>query len=167
MVDLSATDIATGLESGDIDAAMLFDPNAFRFQRSRSGFVSWNAQGGRRALATVYTTRAFIDEHPDAVDRYVRALVDAERYQAEHEEDAKRVFADAMGYDDDTIGGLWPDFSFGVRLDQELFITMEDQARWNIENGLVEAKHAPNYLGIVHYSALEKADVGAVTIIRP
>lgn len=167
MADLSATDIAGQLESGKIDAAMMFDPNAFRFLRAHPGFAAWPTQGHRRVLATLYTTSAFANDHPDTLERYLRALVAAERYQSADEESAKRTFAAAMGYDDDTMSGFWPDFTFAVRLDQELLLTMEDQARWNITNGLESADRIPNFLSTIYFAALEKADPEAVTIIRP
>jgi NitT/TauT family transport system substrate-binding protein len=167
IVDLSATDIMAGIGSGGIDAAVVFDPNAYRVEQALAGdVVSWSAQGNRRELATLYTTDRFIAERPEALERYVRAIVDAERYQAGHVEEAKRLLAEALAYDKAYIDHLWLEFDFAIRLDQELLVSMEDQARWNIQNGLAAGSDAPDYLGRVHFQALEAVKPSGVTIIH-
>jgi NitT/TauT family transport system substrate-binding protein len=168
LVDLSASEIARRFTEGELDAAVSFDPNAYRLQLTLpTEVVSWSAQGGRRELATVYARRAFIEEHPEAVARYVRALTEAEAWQASHTDEAKRLLADVLREDAVYVDHLWSQFDFSVRLDQELLVTMEDQARWIIGAGLVEDARVPNYLGYIHFDALERAKPAAVGILHP
>lgn len=167
VVDLSASDIASRLQDGSIDAGLVFDPNAYHIQQALAGnAVAWSAQGNRRELATVYTTSRFVADHPEAAARYVQALVDAERWQDAHQDESKRVLAGTLSYDAAYMDHLWTEFDFTVRLDQELLVTMEDQARWIIGTGLAGASRVPDYLGYIAFGPLEKADPSSVTIIH-
>ncbi len=167
VVDLSATDIIAQIQDGRIDAAMIFDPNAYRVRQALGDLIiGWPAQGDRREQAVAYTTNAFIAAHPDVVARYVRALVEAERWQNAHEEEARQFLTAALGYDPAFMAHLWPRFTFALRLDQDLLVTMEDQARWNIENGLVGTARVPDYTGYIYFDALEKAKPSGVSIIH-
>jgi NitT/TauT family transport system substrate-binding protein len=167
MTDLPASEMRAQLETGAVDAVMVFDPNAFLIQQAlASHIIVWPAQGGRRELATVYTTRRFVEEHPDIAEAYLRSLVDAESFQSAHEDEAKAVIAETFRYDDEYIDRLWSEFTFAIRLDQDLLLTMEDQARWIIANGLTEATRVPDYLGSISFGPLETAKPGGVTILH-
>lgn len=167
IVDLSASDIITKLTEGNIDAGVIFEPNAYRVEQSLAGnIVGWSSQGNRREMAVLFTTKGFVQSDPETLDRYLRALVEAERYQNEHEADAKRLLADTLGYDEGYMERIWPRFDFGVRLDQDLLVTMENQARWNIAGGLVEGDRTPDYTEYIHFLPLDNADPSAVSIIH-
>ncbi len=60
----------------------------------------------------------------------------------------------------------WSNFKHSVALDQELLISMEDKARWVIENKLTDAKKVPNYLNFIYFDALEAVKPERISIIR-
>ena len=49
-----------------------------------------------------------------------------------------------------------------VELPQALLLTMEDQARWRIENGLTSASVVPNYLAALATEPLHDLPMGSV-----
>jgi NitT/TauT family transport system substrate-binding protein len=114
----------------------------------------------------VYTTRAFADREPETLRRYASALVEAQRFTAENPEDAKRILVDAMGYDPGFVNFMWPRWNFVMRLDQGMVLTMEDQARWMMAEGVVPERPVPNYLDSIHFDALEFADPAAVGLVH-
>jgi NitT/TauT family transport system substrate-binding protein len=51
-------------------------------------------------------------------------------------------------------------------LDQTILITLEDEARWAIREGLIDKKEIPNYLDFIYMDLLENVKPEAITIIR-
>jgi NitT/TauT family transport system substrate-binding protein len=167
LVDLSATDLVSKFESGELDAIVIFQPNGYAIrQRMGDQAVSWSAQDDRRTLALAYALRPFAEAHPDVIEKYLRALVQAADFNRMHEAESKALLASALDYDPAYMDFIWPRFIFGVTLDQDLLLDMESQARWIIANGLTDRTAVPNYLGFIWFDGLEKVSPGAVTIIH-
>ena len=53
-----------------------------------------------------------------------------------------------------------------VSLEQQLLLTLEDEARWTISEGLADKKEVPNYLDFIYLEGLEAVKPEAVTILR-
>lgn len=51
-------------------------------------------------------------------------------------------------------------------LDQTILMSLEDEARWAMREGLTDKKEPPNYLDFIYVDALEQVKPETVTIIR-
>jgi hypothetical protein len=51
-------------------------------------------------------------------------------------------------------------------LDQSILVSLEDEARWAMNERLTDKKEIPNYLDFIYVDALEQAKPETVTIIR-
>ena len=71
-----------------------------------------------------------------------------------------------MSVDREVIISTWSKTRFRVRLDQDLLTLMEDEARWAIQNKLVEAEKVPNYLNSFYLEGLEKLRPDAVSVVH-
>ncbi len=167
VVDMAPTEMVAAIEAGAVDAVLVFNPHAYGIER-RLGerVVSWSAHAGRRTLAVLYTSRQFVEGRPQTAERYLRALAQAQAYLADHDAEARGILTSAMGYESAYVDAIWPDFRHRLALDQDLIVTCEDQARWLISRGLVEAGDVPNYLDRIWFDGLERVAPGAVTIIH-
>ena len=67
---------------------------------------------------------------------------------------------------DTTFETTWADHKFIITLPQSLIMTMEDMARWKIENNLIETTEVQNYLGNIYIDALGEVKPEAVGIIH-
>jgi NitT/TauT family transport system substrate-binding protein len=167
MVDLPPADMTARFEEGTLDAVVIFDPHAYAILEKMGGAaVSWSAQGGQKAIALVYSTKSFIERRPEIVERYLRALAAAETYVAGNGSGARNLIAQTLRYDNAYLEYMWPRFTFAIELGQDLLLTMEDQARWAMDNGLAERGPIPNYLDFIHFEALEKVRPEAVKIVH-
>jgi ABC-type nitrate/sulfonate/bicarbonate transport system substrate-binding protein len=167
VVDLSPAEMINQLETGQIDAAVIFDPHAYNLKKKLGqNAVVWSAQGERETFALVYTTESFIKKHPETVTRYLRSLLQAEQFFNENPKRAQDFMIDSLHYDPEYILHIWPNFKFAHRLDQELLLTMEDQARFVINNNLTDTTSLPNYLDFIYFSGLESIDPEKITIIH-
>ncbi len=53
-----------------------------------------------------------------------------------------------------------------LMLDQTILMSLEDEARWAMREGLTDKKEIPNYLDFIYVDALEQVKPETVTIIR-
>ncbi len=167
LVDLPPTEIVSQLSSGAIDAAIIFEPHVYNLQRDLGDkLVSWSAQSSHKARGILYTTNSVIEAKPRVIERYLQSLVDAETFLKQSEAEARGVLANAMKYDPAYVDHIWPKFDFRIALDQELLLTMEDQAAYIISNQTTEQMSIPNYLDYIYFPGLEKIKPEAVHIVH-
>jgi NitT/TauT family transport system substrate-binding protein len=167
VVDLTQEKLVEALQNGQVDAAVLFEPNAYQ-AKSRLGAqaVRWSVQSDQNIYSLLYSTSKLTTQRPQAIERYLRAVVRAERFVAGHDAQARMIIARRLNYDDDYLDYIWPKFNFTVSLDQELLLNMDDEARWVIENQLTASHKPPNYLRLMYLPGLEAVKPEGVTIIR-
>lgn len=166
-VDLTPLDMITQVENGKIDGMVVFEPHVYNLKKKiGQNFISWNIQGDQNISALVYTTQAFIDKNPEIVQRYLKALVDAETYYETHVDETKEMVAKKLSYEREYIDYSWPKLTHHITLNQELILGMEDEARWTIENKLTDKTIVPNYLENIYFDGLSIVKPDAVTIIR-
>ena len=79
--------------------------------------------------------------------------------------EAQEILARRPGYDRTSILSLWPRCDFRVRLDQDLLLLMEDEARWTIRRRRLKQEMS-NYLDVIHWESLNKIKPEAVSIIH-
>ena len=72
----------------------------------------------------------------------------------------------AMKLDAGTFDAVGPDYHFALELNQNLLSTLEDQARWAIQNRLTTQTAMPNFLHIIKIDPLMAVNPDAVTIVR-
>jgi ABC-type nitrate/sulfonate/bicarbonate transport system substrate-binding protein len=167
LVDLRPSEITDAISSGSVDAVIAWEPYA---KKIRDGLganaVIWPGQSGQRYQFVLMAKEEFIKERPLAVERLLKALLEAERYCSEHTADAQNFIASRRGYDLALLQSVWKKCDFRVSLDQDLVILMEDEAKWAMRRRLTEKKEIPNYLYFIHWESLEKIKPEAVRIIH-
>jgi ABC-type nitrate/sulfonate/bicarbonate transport system substrate-binding protein len=167
IIDLPPSEIITQLYKGQIDAAVIFDPHAYAIQKNLgSNGITWSAQGNEKVFALIYSTDTFIESHPAIITRYLQATLQAEQYIKEHPEETKNFIIKTLNYDAAYVDYMLQNFDFINGLDQELLLTMENQARWVIGNKLTDQTKVPNYLDYIYFEGLQEVKPEAITIIR-
>jgi NitT/TauT family transport system substrate-binding protein len=127
--------------------------------------VTWPGQSGQNYQFVLMAKEEYIRERPIAVERLLKALLEAEKYCAEHTADAQNLIASRRGYDPASLQSLWKRIDFRVRLDQDLVTLMEDEANWFLKlKG--ERRDIPNYLKYIDWRPLERIEPEAVRIIH-
>jgi len=166
LVDLSVADIDTQITEGKIDGGITFDPHIYNVKKQLGkDAVVFSIQGRQKLFSLLYTTSQTIKNNPDAVNRYIRSLKQAETYLNEHNTEGRDTIGKILKYDSQYLQYFWPKFSFDLTLSQQLLISMEDEARWTIENKLTPETHVPNYLSFISKDALQKAKPNGVKLV--
>jgi NitT/TauT family transport system substrate-binding protein len=165
-VDLLPPQILSALSSGAVDAAMTWEPTVAKIkERLGPNAIHWPGQSGGGYYWVLMTREDFIKKRPAAAERLIKALLDAEKYVSGHTPEAQELIAQRLGYDPVLLQSLWRRCDFRVRLDQDLLILMEDEARWTIRRQQPK-KEMPNYLDVIHWESLKKIKPEAVSIIH-
>jgi NitT/TauT family transport system substrate-binding protein len=165
-VDMPPLDIPAAMTSGAVDAAFTWEPLTWQIKESLGpNAVHWPGQSGRHYQSLLITKADFAGRRPEATERLLRALLEAERYVAAHPDAAQGFMARRLGYDRALIRSLWPKCDFRIRLDQDLLTLMEDEARWAIRHRQLKGE-MPNYLEIIQLDSLKKVKPEAVSIIH-
>ena len=167
IVDMSPTELVDAIVAGTIDAAMIWEPNVFTIStRVGNNLVTFPGQSGRDFYFLMVTTDEVVTARPEAIERFLKALVAAEKFVINSPEKAKDIITEWLEVEEDYVASVWPKNDFTTSLPQSLIVAMDDEARWRIANGLTFKIVVPNYLDYIYLDGLETLKPKAVTIIR-
>jgi NitT/TauT family transport system substrate-binding protein len=96
----------------------------------------------------------------------MKSLVQAESYIVSHPDEAKAIIRTRMNLDHAYMETVWPRYQISLSLDQSLILSMEDEARWMINNNLTTEKQVPDFLDYIYMDGLEAVKPDAVNIIH-
>jgi NitT/TauT family transport system substrate-binding protein len=165
-VDLKPSDFVKALTEGKIDAAVCFPPwDTVKRNLAQNG-VSWPIQGGQDYYLLLITREELIKTRPRAIEGLLKGALDAEDFLKKHESEALAIVERKLGLSHVSVASTWSKTHFRISLDQALLTLMEDEARWTIQNRLVEAKKVPNYLNFLSLEGLEKLRPDAVGVVH-
>ena len=166
-IDLKPADLVKALSEGKIDGAACFPPFSDAMKKNLAGNgVSWSIQGGQAYHLVVIVKDELIKTRPLAVTGLLKGVLDAEDFLRKHESEAQAIVERSLGLDHASVASTWAKTRFRVSLDQSLLTLMEDEARWAIQNRLVEAKKVPNYLNYLYLDGLMKLRPDAVGVVH-
>lgn len=167
IVDLSPVDIVNSILKGSIDAGFTWDPYIYYIKEALGeNAVSWPGQSGQAGHFLLLTTQTWIDNNPEALERFLASLLEAEDFSDQNPKEFKDFTRKKFNYKKDYIDYVWPKTKFTVSLPQSLILSAEDQARWRIENKLTDKTEEPNYWDYIYLKGLKAVKSEAVTIIH-
>lgn len=93
-----------------------------------------------------------------------KALIKATKYINNNPEKTQNIVAKVLAKDLNVIKSTWKDFVFSVGLNQWLLTSMEAEARWAIEQGILKTKEVPNYINFINIEPLKNVAPKKITI---
>lgn len=167
VVDLRPNKLVEALAAGDIDAVSTWEPHGLGArQRLGDRAVVFPAKGVHVETFNIAGDGTFVDHNPEVIERVVAALKRAEALIRRDPSRAIRLTSEFSGQPVKDVERVWADYRFQLSLEQSLLLTLEDESRWAIDNGLVDQAAAPNYLDFFYFDALDAVKPGAVTVAR-
>jgi NitT/TauT family transport system substrate-binding protein len=166
-VNVNPQDSATALASGEVDAVVVWQPQALAVERMLIDIIEvWPTQNDRPLSALAISRRETIQTYPSLVEKYLRALLKAAPFCTDSPESVKNQTAEYLGINMADMETFWPDYVFVLKLDQGLILALEDEARWMIGNSITSRQKIPDFLDYIHTSGLKKVKPEAVSIIK-
>lgn len=167
VVNLAPSEMVKAMEDGTIDAAVSWPPYPAEMERQLGAKgARWPAQSGQDAYLLLLAKEGFLKKQPKAMERFLAALSDAQRYVAKYPDRAQAIVRHRFKADSGSFSEAWSRSRLELQLTQDLLVLMEREATWAIRNKLVEKREMPNYLDFFSFEALEKARPEAVSIVH-
>ncbi len=154
------------LEAGTVDAIVSWSPYA-EIARDHLGSDAtvWPVQNSQPSYALVNCRDAWIAENPGPINRFLKALDEANVYAMGYPTEAKGIIKKRLNYTDEQVETAWKRNQYSLSLDQSLITAMEDEGRWMIKNNLTSAEKIPDFLEYIYTKGLEEVKPGSVNII--
>jgi NitT/TauT family transport system substrate-binding protein len=164
IVDLPPGQLTEALARGELDAILTWDMYAHEAkERLGPAVVSWSAQGAFDFFWNVVAKEKLLRVRRGAVERFLRALVEAEKFVNSNPEEAKelnrRFWNRTPSYND----YIWSNMKLRVSLDQSLLVSMKCNAKILI-NTYYHGSSSPDYFSIIDASLLSEIDPKRVRI---
>ncbi len=169
-IDIEASELPQALVDGRVDAISTWEPNIFNAKKllGENAVLLQPKGGGKIFREDFYfvPNRDFTENNPETLKRFLKAIEKGEEFIQKNKEEAINIVSQRLKVDKELVVSIWDDFEFQLILDQAIIITLEDEARWAIDNNLTDATEVPNYLDYIHSDILDEIKPKAVTIIR-
>ena len=167
VVYLKPPDLVSALIKGEIDAVSTWQPfiSSSAAALGNDG-ITFPSERIHRETINIVGMQTFVESNPEEIRKVLSALKKAEQMVLDDEEEARKIIGDYLSLDQAVIRETWPSYNYGITLEQSLLITLENEARWAIANGLSSRTEVPNYLDNIYMEGLITVKPEAVTIIR-
>ena len=112
------------LVNGDIDAALISVPHAPKALNAGMKILVHTGDYIQRAGGTIWTRKAFADEHPDVLPKFIRAIAKAVMFYRDDRAGSIPILKSHLGIDNDKDAGIvWDQThnTFGAELPKEKF----------------------------------------------
>ncbi len=166
-IDIEAPDLPQALTDSRVDAISTWEPHILNAKNLLGEKVLHLPSAGIfREDFYFVPNRNFMENNPEILKNFLKAIKKGEEFIQKNREESINIVCERLKIDKELTAIIWDDFNFELMLDQTLLITLEDEARWAIREGLTDKKEVPNYLDFIYMDALKDVKPEAVTIIR-
>ncbi|MBT4153036.1 MAG: ABC transporter substrate-binding protein [Candidatus Magasanikbacteria bacterium] len=158
MMHFAPGDLIGALENGEVDALATWFPIHTAAEKRL----------GKRAITfrdVVYAPYFLIGvqqeyalTHPDQTKGFLEALLRAQVFVETNFADAMAIVSANVGVDKNVLIANLRASDFAVRLDSGLLLTLEQEAKWAIANGLTDAIRVPDYTEMINDAPLHDID---------
>ncbi len=167
VVNIEPEDMAYAMEADRVEAISVWEPFGFETVKLLGDdIVILPHLNIYRETFSLFSRRDFVESRAEIIQRILLALDKAIAYINNNKAEAQDILLKSFSEDKDFIEWIWPDYKFGLSLNQSLIITLEAEAQWAINNNLVKHVTMPNYMDYIYFDALEKIKPEAITIIH-
>jgi NitT/TauT family transport system substrate-binding protein len=167
IIDLHPDEMTAALRAGRVDAVSIWIPILTQLQKE------WGKTGTTFYSDALYTAtvclvgnRDYVEKHPGAVKKVLRALDRAETFTRENPGEARRLAADFIKTDRSVLDEIWGILDLRLSLNQSLIVSLENQTRWAMKHRLTKHRDMPNYLDFIYIEGLHAVRPESVRIIR-
>lgn len=166
-VDMEASALPQAIINASVDAISSWEPHIYKTRIDLgSNALQLESKDVFREDFYFAVFKDWAKNNPKLMERFLLAIDQAETYIKQNTEQAQYIVAQRLRLNETLVAALWKDYSFELFLDQAIPLTFEQQARWMIENKIVDKKEPSNYLDFIYVDALEEVRPETVTIIR-
>jgi NitT/TauT family transport system substrate-binding protein len=164
VIDYDPPGLPQALQSGEVDAISTWPPYATLVaEQLHTNAVILHDPSVYTMIWNVAVRSEWAALRPEAIRKFLRAVLRSSRFIQEHPDDARLIYATENKTDLAGAATAWKGWHFNVELDQSLILDLEDQARWILRQNKTN-QCPPNFLDFIYCDGLRAVQPGAVTI---
>ncbi|MBI3563430.1 MAG: ABC transporter substrate-binding protein [Gammaproteobacteria bacterium] len=168
LIHAEPTELPQLLAEGKIDAVAAWEPVIYHCRELlKDGLVEIPSEHHYRESFNLVAPSEFIEHNPATLTLLLRILAEAVEYTHNHPQQAQAILKQRLGLDDEFIRWSWSNYEYKLQLDQELIQTLENEARWALQRGLVNATQIPNYLRFIDNRWIKQLAPTADLLVNP
>jgi ABC-type nitrate/sulfonate/bicarbonate transport system substrate-binding protein len=166
-VDLAPQLLPRALASGSVDAIATWEPVKSAAAAPLAENALTFAEGDAYTVTHSLVGRsADLQDHPEVVEKLVRALLEAEKLVRADRTRALALVATQLKLTPEMLASVWNGLTIRVDLRQSQLVTLEDEARWAMARGYAVPGPVPNFLPRLHLDTLLSVAPDRVTVVR-
>ena len=166
LLNVSPADSINAIINGTVDAIITWQPYAYTIETQLgSNSIVWPAQSDQRTFIVEVAKNDWIKRYPDAVNRFLNSLNQAEQYLVQNPSQVEDMIQTKLNYSDDYMAAIWHKNTFSLSLEQSLLLAMEGEARWMISNSLTNQTAVPDFLNYFYFDGLKAVKPESVNMI--
>lgn len=165
LVDIPPSRQVDAVVNGEVDAISAYEMFGFKaFERLGKNGVSWDSQNTLNYHWFLAASESSI-KSPEALDRFLKALIEAENFVMTHPEESQNIIASKWGFSPELVRQAWSKTRLTVSFNQSIITSLQNYSRWEMERD-GRSGDLPDVLNFVDASALDRIDPRLVSIFR-
>lgn len=164
LIAMSPDKMLDALEQNLVQAVATWEPYVFEIKKHMADKVdvipTRNIYSLTFNLITKKTKQGLAS---DTYERFLSALNQAIAFISEHPKQSQDILKKRLGLDQDFISWVWSDYLYKLSLNRSLLLSIENQARWAIDFGLVDSREIPDFNEYINKTPLQKIKKNAVS----
>jgi ABC-type nitrate/sulfonate/bicarbonate transport system substrate-binding protein len=166
-INIPTTQYVTAIVNGTVDAVVVSDSSIAPIeQQLPNDTVVWSVQNTQLLNFVVSARNDWLLQHPNLATRFLKSLAQAEEYLINHPTGAQAIVQKQLNITSSAMAEKWSSHQFSLSLDQSLIATMEDEARWMINNNLTNQTVVPDFLNYIYVQGLNSVKPESVDVIH-
>lgn len=166
IVNVHVPDLPRSLADGEVDGIVSWEPYASDAKAllGDAGLFE-EIQSQQPYYFTLAASAGVLSARRDTVEGLLKALLEALEWAGQNQDEAKRILADRLQIEPDSIERFWGDHIMELTVSQDMLYLMEQEALWRLERGL-SVGAMPNFLERLDPSPLRRVAPHLVSVIE-
>lgn len=161
-VSMKPNELPAALNAGELDAISIWEPYAYQgFAANPEGINILQSKG---LYSLSFNLLGKPSDSPLTIEtekRIIQALQKAVRFIVQNPDEAQKITAGQLQLNEEQVRWAWQDYNFKLSLNNALLATVESQARWAVQTGMVPHKGVPDFRTLINSRALLSLDPAA------
>ncbi|RTL54003.1 MAG: transporter substrate-binding domain-containing protein [Bradyrhizobiaceae bacterium] len=166
LVNLQPQAMLPALVSGSIDAFNSWEPHISNAKKAMGAdAVGIDTKGVYAETFNIVVTKDYLAKNEALMEKFLAALIDAEKWMKANPEEAIAIVAKATGIKPEDLAAIWADYNYHVTLDDKQIEVLKAHAAWRLESGNHPpgATTMPDLSKVIEPGPLKKVDSSRVT----
>jgi NitT/TauT family transport system substrate-binding protein len=166
-VFLEPDKLEAALVEGRVDAIATTNNNARKAQLKLGAQCTLLEEAGLCLASSILTTsKNKISTNQDQIEKIFRALRKAEYFKQQYPDRSREIVMALLHLSRLDYDAVWGRYSERVALGDALLLTLEEQASWVMQKGIITQQNMPNFLDVIDAEPLRKVAPESVRLKR-